>query len=265
MKNIDEARAYNRQDKSNETSDIWEAILEIHKALTALSQGLPDSVAAKAKSNLIRAGVLTSGDFTDEELEGMANADGVRVWSADMGTLFANEPVIGPDGETYIVRQQHRAQADWAPGSEGGRTLFRLLRKEPTDPGEYLVFQWGEHVPFGAVRLDPIDEKLYTPIKEAGVTLYEPHYPHLVPSEYALYKEPGPEPGPQSYDDWDSLEPNHLFNIGDMFTCDGTLYEVRRQFNKQDGWRPPALSGDYYQPVAMPQAADADAKEGPAE
>lgn len=257
MKTLEEARAYNRHEKSVETADIWAAILEVHKALAAGSRGLSDSVVAKAKANLIRAGVLASGEFTDEELEGMATADGVREWSPDMGTVFANEPVIGPDRETYICTQQHRAQADWAPGTIGGRTLFRLLRKEPEDPGEYLEFQWGEHVPYGAVRRDPTDGKLYTPRKEAGVTLYEPHYPHLVPSEYALYDEPGPEPGPSEAPDWDDLEANHLFNVGDRFTCDGQLYEVRRQFNKQDGWRPPALSGDFYQPVAASPAAAA--------
>ena len=71
-----------------------------------------------------------------------------------------------------------------------------------------------------------------------------------------MYDEPGPKPGPSEDPDWDDLEDNHLFNIGDRFTCDGQLYEVRRQFNKQEGWRPPALSGDYYQPVAASRDGD---------
>ena len=187
MKTLDEARAYAKQEKSRDTCEIWEAILAAHDALVAIgSPGLPERYVSIARSNLVRAGSVESGSFTDDDLTAMATADGVRVWEADMGMIFKDEPVIGPDQELYICQQQHQAQAGWAPGSEGGRTLFRLLRKEPEEPGTYLDFAWGEHVPYGAVRRDPIDGKLYTPIKEAGVTLYEPHYPHLVPSEYKL-------------------------------------------------------------------------------
>lgn len=172
-----------------------------------------------------------------------------------MGTIFKDEPIVGPDSELYICTTQHQAQADWAPGTVGGRTLFRPLRSEPEEPGGYLDFMWGEHVPYGAVRRDPVDQKLYTPIKEAGVTLYEPHYPHLVPSEYKLYEEvepePEPEPGPEpgNVPDWDELEANHTFQVGDHFTHDGTEYEVLRVFTKQDGWAPPALLDDYYKVV----------------
>lgn len=251
MKNLDEARAYQRQAQSRDNSDLWAAILDVHNALTAGGgQSLPAATVSKAKANLVRAGVLPAGDFTDEELSQMATADGVREWRPDMGTLFANEPVIGPDRETYITQKQHIAQEGWAPGSEGGRTLFRLLRKEPEGEGEYLTFAWGEHVPFGAVRRDPEDSLLYTPIHQGGVTLYEPHLPHLVPSEYALFDEPEPEPDPGDVPDWDDLPVNYSFNVGERFTCDGQLYEVRRLFDKLEGWRPPALSGDYYQPVA---------------
>ena len=128
----------------------------------------------------------------------------------------------------------------------------------PGSSGSYLDFAWGEHVPYGSVRRDPIDGKLYTPIKEAGVTLYEPHYPHLVPSEYKLYEdggeepEPGPEPEPEPGDvpDWDGLEESHTFAVGDHFTHDGTEYEVLRAFNKQENWAPPALLNDYYKEVS---------------
>lgn len=266
MKSLDEARAYQRQEVSGLTADLWEAILETDKALKAGGlQGLPDTVIGKAHANLVRAGVIAEGSFTDGELSQMATADGVRVWTSDMGTLFANEPVVGPDGELYITQAQHQTQEGWAPGSEGGRTLFRLLRKEPETPGEYLAFQWGERVPFGAVRRDPIDKKLYTPIHQEGVTLHFPHLPHLVPSEYALYDEPSGDPDapPAEVDDWDSLEANHLFKAGDRFTCDGQLYEVRRVFTKQDAWKPPALSGDFYQPVVSAAAtASTTAEEG---
>lgn len=252
MKTLEEARAYAKQERSVETQEIWEAILAIHKALVLMgSAGLPERIVSIAGANLVRSGAVESGDFTDEQLSSMATADGVRVWEANMGMIFKDEPVIGPDQELYICQQQHQAQAGWAPGSEGGRTLFRLLRKEPEEPGTYLDFAWGEHVPYGAVRRDPIDGKLYTPIKEAGVTLYEPHYPHLVPSEYKLYEDGGeiPEPEPSSAPDWNDLEANHPFAVGDHFTYNGTEYEVLRVFSKLDHWAPPALLNDYYKAV----------------
>lgn len=252
MKTLEEARAYAKQERSVETQEIWEAILAIHKALVLMgSAGLPERIVSIAGANLVRSGAVESGDFTDEQLSSMATADGVRVWEANMGMIFKDEPVIGPDQELYICQQQHQAQAGWAPGSEGGRTLFRLLRKEPEEPGTYLEFAWGENVPYGAVRRDPIDGKLYTPIKEAGVTLYEPHYPHLVPSEYKLYEDGGeiPEPEPSSAPDWNDLEANHPFAVGDHFTYNGTEYEVLRAFSKLDHWAPPALLNDYYKAV----------------
>ena len=256
MRNLEEARVYNKQEKSTETSELWSAILATHEALLALGgTGLPELHVNRAKANLIRAGEGTSGDFPDDELKQVAPSDGTRVWSATMGTVFKDEPIVH-DGELYICLQQHRAQAGWAPGTIGGRTLFRLLRSEPEEPGVYLDFEWGEHVPYGAVRRDPIDDNLYTPIKEAGVTLYEPHYPHLVPSEYKLYEEPEPEPEPgpdpepepepSTAPDWDDLEDNHAFQVGDHFTYNGTEYEVLRVFTKQANWAPPALLNDYY-------------------
>lgn len=259
MRTLEESRAYAKQEKSRDTLEIWEAILAAHDALVALgSPGLPERHVSIARSNLVRAGSAEAGSFTDAELNSMATADGVRVWSATMGMIFKDEPIIGPDQETYICLQQQQAQADWAPGTVGGRTLFRLLRKEPEEPGTYLDFAWGEHVPYGAVRRDPVDGKLYTPIKEAGVTLYEPHYPHLVPSEYKLYDakpkpepEPEPEPGPSpgAAPDWNDLEPNHSFVVGDHFIHNGTEYETLRPFTKQEHWAPPALINDYYKAV----------------
>ena len=238
-----------------DTYELWAAILATHDALVEMGgPGLPELHVNRARANLIRAGQVESGDYTDAELKIIAAADGTRIWSATMGTIFKDEPIVGPDSELYICTTQHQAQADWAPGTVGGRTLFRPLRSEPEEPGGYLDFMWGEHVPYGAVRRDPVDQKLYTPIKEAGVTLYEPHYPHLVPSEYKLYEEvepePEPEPGPEpgNVPDWDELEANHTFQVGDHFT-DGTEYEVLRVFTKQDGWAPPALLDDYYKVV----------------
>ena len=276
MRTLEEARAYQKQEKSADTAELWEAILAAHDAIIAAGgSGLPERHVSIARANLVRAGKVQSGDFTDAELTEMATADGVRVWAADMGAIFKNEPVIGPeDQEVYICLTQHQAQAGWAPGTIGGRTLFRLLRQEPEEPGVYLDFAWGEHVPYGAVRRDPTNNLLYTPIKQAGVTLYEPHYPSLVPSEYKLYEEPDtpepepapepepeptpeptpepepeptPEPTPSDVPDWNDLEAGHQFNIGDHFTYNGVEYEVLRVFQRYDNWAPPALLNDYYQ------------------
>lgn len=62
MKSLDEARAYQKQEISALTSDLWEAILEADKALKAGGlQGLPAAVISKANANLVRAGVLSGG------------------------------------------------------------------------------------------------------------------------------------------------------------------------------------------------------------
>lgn len=256
MRSLDEARAYQKQEKSVDNYELWAAILAAHDALVELGgPGLPELHVNRARANLIRAGQVESGDYTDVELKAIAAADGTRIWSATMGTIFKDEPIVGPDSELYICTVQHQAQANWAPGTEGGRTLFRPLRSEPEAPEEYLDFIWGEHVPYGSVRRDPVDQKLYTPIKEAGITLYEPHYPHLVPSEYKLYEEEEPEPEPEDIPDWDELEANHIFQVGDHFTYDGAEYEVLRQFAKQEGWQPPALLDDYYKAVSGKETA----------
>ena len=146
MKNLDEARAYQQQTQSRDNADLWSAILDVHHALTAAGgQGLPEATLSKAQANLVRAGVVSAGEFTDEELSRMATADGVREWRPDIGTLFANEPVIGPDRETYITLTQHQAQEGWAPGSEpdpvspaeegaGGRGGIPRLRLGGTRP-----------------------------------------------------------------------------------------------------------------------------------
>ena len=137
MRSIDEARAYQKQERSRDNSELWEAVMAAHEAIIALGgPGLPELHVNRARANLIRAGISTSGDFTDTELNKIATADGTRCWSADMGTIFQNEPIVGEDGEIYIALQMHEAQAGWGPGTEGGRTLFRLLRKEPEETGK---------------------------------------------------------------------------------------------------------------------------------
>ncbi len=261
VNSLEYQRTLQKQEKAVELVDIWAAILDAGEAIKALGGSYPDEHIRKAQDALLRAGKLATGDLTDDVIKEIATVGTARIWAANMGQVFAGETIIdGTSGETYICTVMHQAQALYAPGTEGGRTLFRLIREEPEEPGTYLDFAWGEHVPYGAVRRDPIDGKLYTPIKEAGVTLYEPHYPHLVPSEYKLYEdggeepEPGPEPEPEPGDvpDWDDLEEGHTFAVGDHFTHDGTEYEVLRAFNKQENWAPPALLNDYYK-VASPR------------
>lgn len=101
---------------------------------------------------------------------------------------------------------------------------------------------------YGVKRRDPQDGKVYTPIHEQGVTLYEPHYPHLVPSEYKLVEDSsGGDGGDDTVPRWADLEDGHTFNVGDRFSDYGKTYEVLRQFFKADSYRPPALIGDFYQ------------------
>lgn len=244
-KSLDYIRTLQKQEKAQENSDLWAAILAIVDALEAANITVPEIHAQKAQERLLRADVIGSGDLSDTQLAAVATVGNARTWSADMGQIFKNEPVIASDGSTYICTQAHLAQAGWAPGTEGGRTLFRLIRSEP-ETG-YLDFAWGEHVPYGSVRRDPTDNKLYTPIHPEGITLYEPHYPSLVPSQYKEYTESGSET--TTYPKWSELEDGHVFNVGDYFTDYAKTYHVLRQFTKQANWRPPALTGDFYEEV----------------
>lgn len=259
-KSLEYIRILQKQEKAQENSDIWAAILAIVDALDAANITVPEVHAQKAQESLLRADVISSGDLSDTQIAAVATVGNARTWSADMGQVFKNEPVIAADGSTYICTQAHLAQTLWAPGTEGGRTIFRLIRSEP-ETG-YLDFAWGEHVPYGSVRRDPTDNKLYTPIHPEGITLYEPHYPSLVPSQYKEYTESGSsetgggssgEDGGNSetttYPKWSELEDNHVFNVGDYFTDYGKTYHVLRQFQKISSYRPPALSGNFYEEV----------------
>ena len=232
--NLTAARELNKQEEAQQQLHLWAAILATHDALIAGGlTGLP------------------AGDYTDTELRTITVTSGARVWSEidDGDPIFRNEAVVGSNGDLYITTQQHYKRSDLLPGSTAARTLFRLLRTEPED-GTVLDFAWGELVPYGAKRRDPQDGKVYTPIHEQGVTLYEPHYPHLVPSEYKLVEDSsGGDGGDDTVPRWADLEDGHTFNVGDRFSDDGKTYEVLRQLIKADSYRPPALIGDYYQLV----------------
>lgn len=267
MASLEKQRALQKTEKAKETSEIWEAVIATDEALRAAGlPGLPPVHVRRAQSHLMRAGVISAGDLPDDALEEIANVGGSRAWTADMGPIYINETVFMPDGKFYICTQPHIAQDGWEPGSEGGRTMFRIIRHEPDKPGEVLDFVWGEHVPYGVIRRDPVDGKYYTPIHERGVTLYEPHYPHLVPSEYAEVAAPNgvdetepddpggetptdPEPVESEYPRWADLEEGYSFAVGDHFTDYSKTYVVLRDFNKQANWRPPALIDDFYKVV----------------
>ena len=261
MKSLEKQRALQRAEKAKETSEIWEAVIAINEALTAAGlTALPPIHVRRAQSNLMRAGVIGAGDLPDDALTEIANVGGSRAWTANMGAIYISETVFMPDGTFYICTQPHIAQAGWEPGSVGGRTLFRVIRKEPEENEKPLDFVWGELVPFGAVRRDPANGKYYTPIHERGVTLYEPHYPHLVPSEYKEATAPAtgetgetvkPEEPPTApeYPRWADLPDNHPFAVGDYFTDYAKTYVTLRVFTKQAHWRPPALINDFYKEV----------------
>jgi hypothetical protein len=93
----------------------------------------------KAQDALLRAGKLATGDLTDDVIKEIATVGTARIWSANMGQVFAGETIIdGTSGETYICTVTHKSQAGWAPGTVGGRTLFRLIREE-IDPGQAFI------------------------------------------------------------------------------------------------------------------------------
>ena len=166
VNSLEYQRTLQKQEKAVELVDIWTAILDAGEAIKALGGSYPDEHIRKAQDALLRAGKLATGDLTDDVIKEIATVGTARIWAASMGQVFAGETIIdGTSGETYICTQTHQAQALYAPGTVGGRTLFRLIREEPEEPGTYLDFAWGEHVPYGSVRRDPIDGKLYTPIK----------------------------------------------------------------------------------------------------
>lgn len=252
------ARALIAQEEAQAQQYIWEAVIATHNALVAEGfTGLPSVHVERAKAVLMRAGAIDAGELPDTELRAIAVTTGTRIWSEIVGTIYKNEQITDGEGNFYICLQQHTKQADWAPGATGIHALFRPVRSEPED-GAILDFVWGEFVPFGVQRRDPIDNKIYTPISANGITLYEPHYPHLVPSQYVEVTSGGGEGGgggtggdtpTPTYPRWADLEENHAFAIGDHFTDYGKTYEVLRVFTKQANWRPPALLNDFYKEV----------------
>lgn len=244
---LEYGRTLRRQEKAREDSDLWAAILDISAALETAGITIPEIHAQKAQEALLRADVIDAGELPDTALAAIATVGNARLWNPTMGQIFKNEPIIVADGSTYFCIEPHLAQAGWEPGTEGGRLLFRLIRSEP-ETG-YLDFVWGERVPYGSVRRDPTDGKLYTPIHPEGVTLYEPHYPSLVPSQYTEYTAGGGDEEPAAHPKWSEVADGYVFKIGTYFTDYSKTYHVLREFSKQSNFRPPALNGNYYEEV----------------
>jgi len=250
---LEHQRALVKQERAVDYGDLWEAILATGQAFQEAGIPFPDTHIRRAQDALLRSGRISTGDLSDDEIAEIATTGNARVWAPDMGQVFSGETVIASNGDTYICTTTHQAQALYEPGTEGGRNLFRIIRQEPESG--YLDFVWGEHVPYGHVRRDPIDGNLYTPIHKEGVTLYEPHYPHLVPSQYVIYEEAGGDSDeekpdgktPQTAVPWESAPDGYTFNVGTFFSDGGVVYEVLRQFNKQSDYRPPALTGNFYE------------------
>ena len=162
VNSLEYQRTLQKQEKAVELMDIWAAILDAAEAIKALGGSYPDEHIRKAQDALLRAGKLATGDLTDDVIKEIATVGTARIWAANMGQVFAGETIIdGTSGETYICTVTHQTQALYAPGTEGGRTLFRLIREEPEEPGTYLDFAWGEHVPYGAAT--PLTESSTPP------------------------------------------------------------------------------------------------------
>ena len=124
VNSLEYQRTLQKQEKAVELVDIWAAILDAGEAIKALGGSYPDEHIRKAQDALLRAGRLATGDLTDDVIKEIATVGTARIWAADMGQVFAGETIIdGTSGETYICTVTHQAQALYAPGTEGGRTL----------------------------------------------------------------------------------------------------------------------------------------------
>lgn len=276
-KSLAQARALREIERAMDTSDIWETILALTEAVDAMTaatvvepqvqtfglmaapmtasapqQGIAPIHTRRAQGNLLRAGVLNAGDLTDTVLREIANVIGSRPWASTLGPVYLNETVYQPDGRFYVCLKQHIANAQMVPGSEEALRHFRELRQEPGEGEPPLDFVWGERVPYTAIRRDPEDGKYYTPTYEQGVTLYEPHFPHLVPGEYQEVAEPvtlSTEPEVNEPPRWADLPDGHPFEVGDCFTDYSKTYMVTTAFTKEAQTRPPALLGESYKQV----------------
>lgn len=232
--------------------DNLEYLLDLDRRVSALEGSACSEKALHAMDMLMDAGRLRPGDVANEVLQSLAEAR-ARAWSADMGWIGVDD-FVTYEGDLYIAMQSHQTQTNAAPGTAGGLALFRLVRDEPGEgSGDVLEFVIGEYVPYGALRRDPVDGKVYTPVKGQGVTLYD-HRPGLVPSEYKLVdagedgENPDPdEPPEETVPKWVDLPEGHLFKTGDQFLYNGKAYAVLRDFNKQAGWAPPALIDNFYE------------------
>ena len=136
MRSLDEARAYQKQEKSVDTYELWAAILATHDALVEMGgPGLPElRCEPGAGRTSSAAGQVESGDYTDAELKIIAAADGTRIWSATMGTIFKDELSWGRTASfTSAPRSTRRRRIGHLEPWAGGRCSVRFVasRRNP--------------------------------------------------------------------------------------------------------------------------------------
>ena len=112
VNSLEYQRTLQKQEKAVELVDIWAAILDAGEAIKAIGGSYPDEHIRKAQDALLRAGKLATGDLTDDVIKEIATVGTARIWSANMGQVFAGETIIdGTSGETYICTVTHKSQA----------------------------------------------------------------------------------------------------------------------------------------------------------
>lgn len=106
-----------------------------------------------------------------------------------MGTIFKDEPIVGPDSELYICTTRTRRRRIGHLEPWGGRDVVPVRSVASRRNPESIWTSCGASTsPTERCAGTPVDQKLYTPIKEAAVTLYEPHNPHLSPLSTSIYE-----------------------------------------------------------------------------
>lgn len=119
-------------------------------------------------------------DATDEQKEALL--EGKRVWAP--GEWYTGGETIQHKGVLYDVIKSHPSQADWEPGTDGGKTLYKETLnltikgedgedieviadfKKPT--GAHNAYKKGDKVRFeGKIYKSKVDGNVYSPSEYA--------------------------------------------------------------------------------------------------
>lgn len=194
-------------------------------------------------STMLIAARVVAEQQTDENAI-LSLADLYEQWEPDtlykVGKIISYGKDVLDDTQLYKVVQEHTSQAQYPPGtveslytpiglSENGMPIW----KKPS--GAHDAYNIGDQcVHNGYVRTSNIDGNTTEPGSDArwwtkGESI------------------DGIKPEPSDIPDWDSVETGYTFNIGTQFTYQEKTYNVLRVFNKNPGWEPQALLGDYYE------------------